>query len=306
MINKRIVRKVSLHAGWAMSLCLLGAVALAEPADVETATGFAQAWSQGDWEAVAYAIHPDELARVRKLALDAIEAEAKDGGKEIRTRLFGAAVSVDEARRMTPYATMTAFVKRFLVAPRAMKKTRVVGKAKESDKLQHYIVRGWEDEKGHGASSALLVTLIPYGKQWAVAVPAELEEKIEAAIAGGPVGARDAGDSRVAALDPGIARLLDSGIAALKDGRCSEYYNDMMSPSFRKATAPAAVKTLITQCEKNQSMRDKTRLALEIARTLKPRYEYGDTRAVFDMSGQGLPFDRFVVEKIDKKWYVAE
>jgi hypothetical protein len=207
---------------------------------------------------------------------------------------------------MTPHATMLIFVKRFLVAPRVMKKTKLIGKVKESDDVLHFIVRGWEDEKGREASSAMLVTLIPYGKQWAVAVPAELEEKIEVAIAGGAVGARDVGDSRVAALDPRIIALLDSGIAALKGVRCSEYYNDLMSPNFRKATAPTAVKTLIAQCEKNPAMRDKTRLALEIARGLKPRYEYGDTRAVFDMSRQGLPYERFVVEMIDKKWYVAE
>jgi hypothetical protein len=306
MTHHRIARHAGRHAGWAIALCLLAVAARAEPVDSEIARNFAEAWSREAWEAVAYAMHPDELARVRKLALDAVEAETKDGGKDIRARLYGAAVSVDEIRRMTPQATMALFVKRFLVAPRVMKKTKVIGKVKESDALQHYVVRGWEDEKGRGAASALLVTLIPYGKQWAVAVPAELEERIEAAIAGGDVGARDVGDSHVAALDPGIIKLLDGAIAALKDARCSEYYNDLMSPNFRKATASSAIKTLIGQCEKNQALRDKTRLTLEIARSLKPRYEYGNTRAVFDMSGQGLPFERFVVEMIDRKWYVAE
>jgi len=306
MTDHKIARRAGRHTGWTIALCLLAVAARAEPVDSEIARNFAEAWSHQAWEAVAYAIHPDELARVRKLALDAVEAEAKDGGKEIRARLYGAAVSLDETRRMTPQATMTLFVKRFLVAPRAMKKSKVVGKVKESNELQHYVVRGWEDEKGNGASSTLLVTLIPYGKQWAAAVPAELEEKIEAAIAGGAVGARDTGDSHVAALDPGIVKLLDGAIAALKEARCSDYYNDIMSPNFRKATAPSAIKTLIGQCEKNPALREKARLTLEIARSLKPSYEYGNTRAVFDMSGQGLPFERFVVEMIDRKWYIAE
>jgi hypothetical protein len=301
-----IDRKTARHAGWTLSLCLFSAAAQAEPADSQFARDFAGAWSNEAWDAIALAIHPVELDRVRKRVLEALEAESKDGGKDIRTRLFGAAVSIEEIRRMTPHAVMTLLVKRFLTAPRAMKKTKLIGKVKESDELQHYVVRGWDDEKGKGASSVVLVSLIPYGKEWAAAVPAEIEEKVLAAIAGAAVGARDIGDGRIAALDPGIIKLLERAIAALKEARCSEYYNDIMSPNFRKATASAAVKTLITQCEKNAAMRDKTRLTLEIARNLKPRYEYNDTRAVFDMRGQGLPFERFVVEMIDRKWYVAE
>lgn len=305
MIERKSLQRTGSRIVFILVLSVVAASASAAPADEEVATGFAEAWSREAWDAIAFAIHPDELARVRKLALDAVESEAKDGAKGVRTRLFGAAVSVDEIRRMTPHTMMGILVKRFLVAPRVMKKTRVVGKIKD-DKLEQVVVRGWTDEKGKGASSVVLVTLMPYGKQWAAVVPSELEEKIEAAIAGADVGARDVGDSHVAALDPAIAKVLDAGIAALKDGRCSEYYNDIMSPSFRKATSPSAVKTLIAQCEKNASMRDKTRTALEIAKGLKPRYEYDNTRAVFDMSGQGLPFDRFVVEQLDKKWYIAE
>lgn len=305
MTHRSSAVRAAAWTGWTLASCLLAAAAQGAPADDEYASGFAEAWSREAWDDVAYAIHPDELARVRKLALDAIEAEAKDNSNAIRSRLFGVAVSVEDLRRMTPHNVMTLLVKRFLVAPRAMKKTRAIGKIKD-DKLEHVVVRGWVDDKGKGASSVVLVTLIPYGKQWAAAVPVELEEKIEAAIAGAEVGARDAGDSHVAALDPAIAKVLDAGIAALKDGRCSEYYNDIMSPSFRKATSPAAVKTLIGQCMKNVSMRDRTRQAIEIARGLKPRYEYDNTRAVFDMSGQGLPFDRFSVELIDKQWFIAE
>jgi len=301
-MEHRTVRRL---AAWTAGLCLIAGAAHAESADTEFARGFAEAWSHEAWEAVAFAIHPDELARVRKLALDAVEAEAKESSKDIRTRLFGAAVTVDDIRHMTPHASMTLFVKRFLAAPRVMKKTRVVGKVTE-DKLEHVVVRGWEDENGHGASSVLLVTLMPYGKQWAAVVPTELEEKIEAIIAGADVGARDVGETHVAPLDPAIAKLLSMGITALKEARCSDYYNDVMSPSFRKATSASAAKTLISQCEKSQAMRDRIRITLEVALTLRPRYEYANTRAVFDMTGQGLPYDRFTVEMIDKRWYIAE
>jgi hypothetical protein len=291
---------------WALALCLAGRHAQADSAADSTAREFAELWTQQSWEGVAYAIHPAELDRVRKLVLDAVEAESKDGAKDIRARIFGAGVTLDDVRHMTPQATMTALAKRFLSAPRAARKTRVIGSVKESGSLTHVLVRAYEDERGKASSSVLLVSLIPYGKEWAVAVPPELDEKIAAAIAGAEVGARNVAESRVAALDPEIAKLLDAGIAALKEGRCSDYYKDIMSPNFRKATASNALKTLIAQCDKNQATRDRTRLTLEIARGLRPAYQYGNTRAEFDMKGQGLPFDSFVVEMVDHKWYVAE
>jgi (2R)-3-sulfolactate dehydrogenase (NADP+) len=46
--------------------------------------------------------------------------------------------------------------------------------------------------------------------------------------------------------------------------------------------------------------------ALRAARNVEPRSEYGGTRAVYDLSGQGLPFSRFAIEQVDKRWYVAE
>jgi hypothetical protein len=39
---------------------------------------------------------------------------------------------------------------------------------------------------------------------------------------------------------------------------------------------------------------------------MEPHYEYEGQRAVFDLKGQGLPFDEFVLEQVDKRWYVAE
>ena len=309
MIERNFLHATSRYGSWAglaLTLSFFCLSGYAESFDNTFARDFVTAWGREDWTEIGYAIAPDEQDRIRKLVLPAIETEAKDGGKDIRSRLFGAGVSVDDLRRMTPQLLMASLAKRFMSAPRAVKKTEIIGVVKESDKLHHYVVRGWEDERGRGASSVLLVTLVPYGKQWAAAVPAELEEKVMAALGGANVGARTVGESHVAVLDPAIEKLLDAGIAALKEARCGDYYNDLMSPNFRKATAPAALKTLISQCDKSAAVRDRTRLTLDIARGLKPRYEYSDTRAVFDMSNQGLPFDRFVVEQIDHRWYIAE
>ncbi len=46
--------------------------------------------------------------------------------------------------------------------------------------------------------------------------------------------------------------------------------------------------------------------AIRIARTLAPRYEYAGTRAIYDLSGRGLPFSALVLEQVNKNWYIAE
>ena len=39
---------------------------------------------------------------------------------------------------------------------------------------------------------------------------------------------------------------------------------------------------------------------------MAPAYELNGTRAIYDLRGQGLPFDRFVLERVEDRWYVAE
>jgi hypothetical protein len=45
---------------------------------------------------------------------------------------------------------------------------------------------------------------------------------------------------------------------------------------------------------------------LKIVKTMDPKFQYQGQRAVYDLSGQGLPFSSFVLEKIEKRWYIAE
>jgi len=46
---------------------------------------------------------------------------------------------------------------------------------------------------------------------------------------------------------------------------------------------------------------------LRVVQELTPRYDMGGTRAIYDVSGQGLPYERFVLERDkDMRWYIAE
>jgi hypothetical protein len=92
----------------------------------------------------------------------------------------------------------------------------------------------------------------------------------------------------------------------LSDGKCDEYYGNQMSPNFRRATGKKALEGLISACQNSLGTRQMLLSTIHIVRGLEPRYEYEGQRAVYDLAGQGLPFERFVVERVDKRWYVAE
>jgi len=45
---------------------------------------------------------------------------------------------------------------------------------------------------------------------------------------------------------------------------------------------------------------------LRIVQELRPRYDLNGTRAIYDVSGQGLPYERFAVEREGDRWFIAE
>jgi hypothetical protein len=79
-----------------------------------------------------------------------------------------------------------------------------------------------------------------------------------------------------------------------------------MSPNFRKVTSKKALEALINTCKTSIGTREMLVATVRIVKDLVPIFEYEGRRAVYDVSGQGLPFDRFVLEQVDKKWYIAE
>jgi hypothetical protein len=108
-------------------------------------------------------------------------------------------------------------------------------------------------------------------------------------------------------LAPGISELLARAEAALAGGHCEQYYDEFMSPNFNKATSRSARKTLVSACTNNESTRETMITTLRVVQELSPRYDLGGSRAIYDVSGQGLPYSRFVLERDkDMRWYIAE
>jgi hypothetical protein len=79
-----------------------------------------------------------------------------------------------------------------------------------------------------------------------------------------------------------------------------------MSPNFRRVTSKKALEALITTCKNSMGTREMLLSTMRIVRGLTPRFDTEGQRAVYDLTGQGLPFDRFVLELVDKHWYIAE
>jgi hypothetical protein len=100
--------------------------------------------------------------------------------------------------------------------------------------------------------------------------------------------------------------LLQAAEDNLRAQRCDDYYNKQMSPNFRRTITSKALHALVTSCTSRPEVRERLMTALRLARQVAPRFEYAGTRAVYDLKGQGLPFDSLALELIDKQWYIAE
>jgi len=111
-------------------------------------------------------------------------------------------------------------------------------------------------------------------------------------------------EERKAPLSPGISELLARAEASLAAGHCEEYYDQFMSPNFNRATSKSARKTLITACTNSENTRETMITTLRVVQELSPKYD--GARAIYDVSGQGLPYDRFVLERDKDRWYIAE
>jgi hypothetical protein len=179
-----------------------------------------------------------------------------------------------------------------------------------------YLIGKGEQPKDRGAVKVVvMVGLLQYGQQWRAIVPTEIEAQLddllEGRAPGEPAPATGGGTAApqpaAQPLAPGISELLARAEASLAAGNCQEYYEQFMSPNFNRATSRSAKKTLVNACTNNENTRETMITTLRIVQELQPRYDMGGNRAIYDVSGQGLPYERFVLERDkDMRWYIAE
>jgi hypothetical protein len=300
----------------ALLLTCGGAALAAGPSGAQEkgAEAFVNAVASGNPVAIAQELHPDELEKLRSRLLELMRAEASRSDNTYRSRLFGPGRSLADLESMTKERFYVALSDRLRLRARQYQKYNWLA-AVPDGKIVYLIGHGTPPKERGAVKVLVTVALMQYGAQWRAVIPSEIEAQIddllEARAAPAPTTAGSSSAAPAIAtpqpLAPGISELLARAEASLAAGKCEEYYSQYMSPNFNKATSRSARKTLVTACTNNESQRETMITTLRIVQELQPRYDLGGARAVFDVSGQGLPYDRFTLERDkDMRWYIAE
>jgi hypothetical protein len=290
-------------------------------AQQRAAEEYLQALARGDAFAMAMAIHEDELAALRTQLLDQMRLEADRGSSLTRARLFGEGMPLADIERLTPHSFFVALSQRLSFGGRQFRKVDWIEAVKDRGGMVHMVGRLIPPAELGEVRVPVLVTIVPWGKDWKAALPLELQAQIDDLRAGRVRAPRvssttapadpaatgqDAEGPKEVVLPPAMVKMLDEALANLEAGRCSDYYEKQMSPNFRRTTGTRALRTLISTCEGRPALREQYMAAIRLARQREPRYEYAGTRAIFDLSGSGLPYSQWIVERIDERWYIAE
>jgi hypothetical protein len=280
---------------------------------------YLDAVASGSPQAVAYAIHPTDLDGLRTRILTQLREEAGRGDGTIRARLFGAGRPLAEIERLTPIDFYASLGRKLYLFGREYKDANWVAAIPDKDGVVQVVVKG-EGDKDHTKVQVVnVVSIRPYGKDWKATLPTEIDAQIDdltharrniyaslppPVALQAPVKPRAAGAE--SGLPPQIGELLANADKALATPSCEDYYQKYMSPNFRKGISKKALESLINSCKASMGTREMLVATVRIVKDLVPRFEYEGRRAIYDVSGQGLPFDQFVLEQVDKKWYIAE
>jgi len=322
------------RGAWLAALALGVVLGLAAPARAEISGGQKRAAEEylsalvlGDPRAIAHTIHEQDLEALRKRIVEELRLEQDRGENVLRARLFGAGMPLTEIERMTALNLFVTLCNRLRFSARPFDSIDWLDAVKDSGGMVQAIGR-LQPKKGYGnVRVPVLVSLVPWGKDWKAALPLELQAQLDdlregrsrppgvtiapaevnsASSAPPPTPASAVLPQAEGGSPKGILELFDSAEANLAASRCEDFYGKNMSPNFRKTTAPKALRSLVSACTAREEIRQRYISALQLARAIPPRFEYDGTRAVFDLRGKGLPFNQFAVELVDKRWYIAD
>ena len=279
------------------------------------------AMASGDAAAMALAIHESELELLRKNLVGEMKSQSDRNETLLRDRLFGSGMPLSDIERLTPQGFFATLARRLRIGGRKFESVDWLEAVEDSGGMVQMVGRASPPKALGTVRVPVLVSIVPWGKDWKAAIPLELQAQIDdlrtgrtraAATPAAAVPAVAASGTTAAppAIPEGTPRALLEVIQAADDNlraiRCEEFYSRQISPNFRRTTAPKAMRTLISTCESRAEVRERFLAALQLIRQATPRFEYAGTRAIYDLSGQGLPFQSLAFELIDKQWYIAE
>ncbi|MET0279801.1 MAG: hypothetical protein ABW278_01575 [Steroidobacteraceae bacterium] len=287
---------------------------VAEP-QRRAAEEYLAALAGGDARSLAMTIQEDELVALRRQLMEEMQLQADRSESLTRSRLFGAAMPLADIERLTPQNFFATLALRLRFGGRDFDSVEWLAAVPDSGSMVQLVGRLRPPKAQGNVRVPVLVSLVPWGKDWKAALPLELQAQIDD-LRSGRMTAPAAPAAPAAATQPAAAvananpqailELLAAATDNLKAGRCEDYYDEQMSPNFRRTTGTKALRTLIAACEKRDTLREQLLAALAAARSGTPRFEYAGTRASYDLREQGLPFAKLVLEQVDKRWFIAE
>jgi hypothetical protein len=280
----------------------------------QAAEEYLAAVASGDARALAQAIHENELTALRKRMLDEMLLEADRNESLLRNRWFGNGMPLTDLERLTPQNFFVTLAQKLRFGSREFEKVDWLAAVPDSGGMVHMVGRGIPPKDLGRVRVPVLVSLVPWGKDWKGAMPLELQAQIDdlakarvrGAAPAAAVSTATTATPAAASSPAAILEVLQAAEENLKAKRCDDYYSKQMSPNFRRTTAVKAFRALVTACENRDEIRERLVAALRLARSIAPRFEYAGTRATYDLRGQGLPFAALVLEQVDKRWFIAE
>jgi hypothetical protein len=236
--------------------------------------------------------------------------ESDRGDNVIRGRLFGVGRPLEELERLTSLNFFAALAGRLQPGGRVYENVDWLAAVPDSGGMVQLVGRGQPPKDKGTVRVPVLVSLVPWGKDWKASVPLEFQAKLEDLVQGR---AQVQAAGRIAAEGEAppantkdIIALLAEAEKNLVAMNCEDFYGKQMSPNFRRTTSVKALRALVASCETRPETRERVLSALRVARDLPPRYDTGGMRAIYDLRGQGLPFPQLILEQVDKRWYIAE
>lgn len=313
--------RVGLQLLVAVFFVAIGSLGRAESvtgAQRQAASDYLLAVSRNDSQAIAYAIHPAELDRLRFGVLQKLREESVRGGNAIRERLFGGAMPLSDIERLTSVNFFRAVVRRWSPTVRTHESLDGLSATREGERV-HVLVKQRPPKDGGRVETLQVVTLMAYGREWRAALPPEFEALVDDLVSGRqsrgvvpqtggltdtppPRGSPQAPERN----PPEIVSMLEAAEKVLVDGRCDRYYKEFLTPELQRSLAGRTMDSLISSCRRSMASRELLIAALRIVKRTPATIENGGNRAVYDVTGQGLPFDRYVLERVEGRWYVAE
>ncbi len=300
----------------------IGSLARAESvtgAQRQAASDYLLAVSRNDPQAIAYTTHPAELDRLRFGVLQKLREESVRGGNAIRERLFGAAMPLSDIERLTSVNFFRALARRWSPTVRTHESLEGLSATRDGERV-HVLVKQRPPKDGGRIETLEVVTLMTYGREWRAALPPEFEALVDDLVSGRqlrgvvaqggsttdvPLASR--GSLQAAERNsPDLVSMLEAAEKALVDGRCDRYYKEFLTPELQRSLAGRTMDSLISSCRRSMASRELLIAALRIVKRTPATIDNGGNRAVYDVTGQGLPFDRYVLERVEGRWYVAE